>query len=194
MLLTHTALSPHDAKTTAAGFCRPEEDFAADAVPARMIRPPRRAKGAVQEAIEYGVVESLEFCHDRFIASVGVYPVEGMLGRNWRRHVRPVAKIAFSEPVCDAATERFALDQATRGADAAGLTSAFVRQVNERVGALLPPHREVLVLFSGATRTYGEVAEMLGVSVARLKARIRRAREALRRELARSSPPAALCG
>jgi RNA polymerase sigma-70 factor (ECF subfamily) len=146
--------------------------------------------GIVKEAMKkvYCVIESLEIRRHQFQASVGLYQIPDALAQDPKRPdpLSAVAKVSFTEPVnADtlAVTEKIKAAQASD----AELTPEFVDRVQRGVEKLIPSHREALILINKPAQTYGDVAEILGLSVERLKVRIARARAELRRRLGAES-------
>lgn len=138
-------------------------------------------KGALKKV--YCVMESLEIRRHQFQASVGLYHIPEALAQDPKRidPLAAVAKVSFTEPVdLDApAKEKIEAVQAND----ADLTPEFVERVQRGVEKLIPAHREALILINKPAQTYGDVAEILGLSVERLKVRINRARAELRRRM-----------
>jgi RNA polymerase sigma-70 factor (ECF subfamily) len=142
----------------------------------------RIVKGALKRV--YCVMESLEIRRHKFQASVGLYHIPEALAQDPKRvdPLASIAKVSFTEPVdldTPAAKERIEAVQAND----AEFTSEFVERVQRGVEKLIPSHREALILINKPAQTYGDVAEILGLSVERLKVRINRARAELRRRM-----------
>lgn len=139
-------------------------------------------KGAMKKV--YCVMESLEVRRHQFQASVGLYQIPDGLAQDPKRldPLAAVAKVSFTEPVD---LEEPALKDSIAAAQAkdADFTPEFVGRVRRGVEKLIPSHREALILINKPAQTYGDVAEILGLSVERLKVRINRARAELRRRL-----------
>ena len=72
-----------------------------------------------------------------------------------------------------------ALDQRP-GADVRVEHASSLRGVRERLDRLAPGDRRALLLYALREMSYAEIADALGVSIAAVKSRIARAREALR--------------
>lgn len=139
-------------------------------------------KGAMKKV--YCVMESLEIRRHQFQASVGLYHIPEALAQDPQRldPLAAVAKVSFTEPVdldSPAMKEKIEVAQAKD----AELTPEFVDRVQRGVEKLIPAHREALILINKPAQTYGDVAQILGVSVERLKVRINRARAELRRRM-----------
>ena len=139
-------------------------------------------KGALKKV--YCVMESLEIRRHQFQAFVGLYHIPEALAQDPKRldPLTAVAKVSFTEPVnleTPAVKEKIGAAQAND----AEFTPEFVERVQRGVEKLIPAHREALILINKPAQTYGDVAEILGLSVERLKVRINRARAELRRRM-----------
>lgn len=152
--------------------------------------PAALMQGALKRA--YCVMESLEVRRHKFTASIGLYRLSDLSGKNPGGTSGPaaLAKVMFTEPVeMESPAWREKIEKA-RASDAE-FTPEFVSRVRKGVAKLLPSHREALILINKPAQTYGDVAAILGMSVERLKVRINRARAELRRKIENQTPYAA---
>lgn len=60
---------------------------------------------------------------------------------------------------------------------------ASVRQLDQRIQALTPDHREIIIMIDALGMQYQEAASALGIPVGTVRSRLGRARKELRREL-----------
>lgn len=139
-------------------------------------------KGAMKKV--YCVMESIEIRRHQFRASVGLYHIPEALAQDPQRvdPLAAVAKVSFTEPIDLEAPAMKEKIEAVQANDTE-LTPEFIDRVQRGVEKLIPAHREALILINKPAQTYGDVAEILGLSVERLKVRINRARAELRRRM-----------